>query len=89
MDQYMPRSRRIVVADSLGLNEAQVKTWFQNRRAKDKRNDKTTNGMHNQRRTTQSTSPPSSTDEFDTQSSTIPSYQQLCETTNNYRNVGF
>ncbi|OZC11824.1 homeobox domain protein [Onchocerca flexuosa] len=39
-DQYMPRSRRLLIARSLGLNESQVKTWFQNRRAKDKRNDK-------------------------------------------------
>ncbi|VDM37856.1 unnamed protein product [Toxocara canis] len=39
-DQYMPRTRRILIAESLGLNEGQVKTWFQNRRAKEKRNDK-------------------------------------------------
>ncbi|CAJ0576479.1 unnamed protein product, partial [Mesorhabditis spiculigera] len=36
-DQYMPRSRRLAVADSLRLTESQVKTWFQNRRAKDKK----------------------------------------------------
>ncbi|GMR34268.1 hypothetical protein PMAYCL1PPCAC_04463 [Pristionchus mayeri] len=36
-DQYMPRSRRIAVADSLQLSENQIKTWFQNRRAKDKK----------------------------------------------------
>uniref|UniRef100_A0A0M3HNN1 Homeobox domain-containing protein n=1 Tax=Ascaris lumbricoides TaxID=6252 RepID=A0A0M3HNN1_ASCLU len=39
-DQYMPRTRRILIAESLGLSEGQVKTWFQNRRAKEKRNDK-------------------------------------------------
>lgn len=30
-DQYMPRSRRAIVADNLSLTEGQVKTWFQNR----------------------------------------------------------
>ncbi|GMS82285.1 hypothetical protein PENTCL1PPCAC_4460, partial [Pristionchus entomophagus] len=33
----MPRSRRLAVADSLQLSENQIKTWFQNRRAKDKK----------------------------------------------------
>eukprot|EP00080_Pristionchus_pacificus_P000562 PDM60582.1 Homeobox domain-containing protein [Pristionchus pacificus] len=37
LDQYMPRSRRISVAESLHLSENQIKTWFQNRRAKDKK----------------------------------------------------
>ncbi|GMT12700.1 hypothetical protein PFISCL1PPCAC_3997, partial [Pristionchus fissidentatus] len=36
-DQYMPRSRRLAVAESLQLSENQIKTWFQNRRAKDKK----------------------------------------------------
>ncbi|TMS34289.1 hypothetical protein L596_001915 [Steinernema carpocapsae] len=39
-DQYMPRQRRQLIAESLNLNESQVKTWFQNRRAKEKRTDK-------------------------------------------------
>ncbi|CAJ0932310.1 unnamed protein product, partial [Mesorhabditis belari] len=41
-DQYMPRSRRLAVADALRLTESQVKTWFQNRRAKDKKTNRIT-----------------------------------------------
>ncbi|KHJ98810.1 homeobox domain protein [Oesophagostomum dentatum] len=39
-EHYMIRDKRAQLAESLGLSEAQVKTWFQNRRAKDKREKK-------------------------------------------------
>ncbi|KHN75192.1 putative homeobox protein R06F6.6 [Toxocara canis] len=62
-DQYMPRTRRILIAESLGLNEGQVKTWFQNRRAKEKRNDKNSVATNIQRHSLPSTSPGSSSDD--------------------------
>ena len=38
--QYISRRRRIEIAYSLNLTEKQIKTWFQNRRVKERKTRK-------------------------------------------------
>ncbi|KAF1765510.1 hypothetical protein GCK72_005462 [Caenorhabditis remanei] len=53
-DSYMAREKRLLLAQSLSLSENQVKTWFQNRRAKDKRDRKTENSSNHSRKSSPS-----------------------------------
>ena len=42
--QYVTRRRRIELAYSLSLSEKQIKTWFQNRRVKERKQKKISGG---------------------------------------------